>query len=100
MKVLIIGAGLVGSYTALAMRLEGHDVTVLEKRNSISTSKKKVGKSINLALSHRGIRALEKVYYAKSLMRITVPIHARMIHTEKKEKQQYDIFGKVRRKFY
>ena len=38
------------------------------------------GRSINLALSDRGIRALEEVGIMESLREIAIPMHGRYIH--------------------
>ena len=57
-KILIIGAGLCGSLLALRMAQRGYQVTLIEKRPDLRKVTQDAGRSINLALSDRGLRGL------------------------------------------
>ncbi len=76
----IVGAGLVGSLLAIYLKKRGYDVTVLERRGDMRKKGAEAGRSINLALSNRGIRALEEVGLADELKRVAIPMHGRMMH--------------------
>jgi kynurenine 3-monooxygenase len=78
--IAITGAGLVGSLIALYLCRRGYKVTVLERRPDIRKNTLLAGRSINLALSNRGIRALEEVGLADAIKKITIPMHGRMMH--------------------
>lgn len=79
-SIAISGAGLVGSLTAIYLKKRGYDVTVFERRHDMRKSGAEGGRSINLALSNRGIRALEEVGLADELRRVAIPMHGRMMH--------------------
>jgi kynurenine 3-monooxygenase len=78
--ISIIGAGLVGSLMAVYMRNRGYDVSVFERRPDFRKTRIDGGRSINLALSNRGIRALKEVGAADIVQRLAIPMHGRMMH--------------------
>jgi kynurenine 3-monooxygenase len=78
--IAIVGAGLVGSLLGIYLCQRGYKVTVLERRPDMRTNKLFAGRSINLALSNRGIRALEEVGLADTIKKIAIPMHGRMMH--------------------
>lgn len=78
--IAIAGAGLVGSLLAIYLCKRGYKVTMLERRPGMRTNKLLAGRSINLALSNRGIRALEEVGLADTIRKIALPMHGRMMH--------------------
>jgi kynurenine 3-monooxygenase len=79
-KIAISGAGLVGSLLAIYLKRRGYTVTVFERRSDMRSSTYIGGRSINLALSNRGMRALEEVGLAEELKRIAIPMHGRTMH--------------------
>lgn len=81
-KIAIIGAGLCGTLMAMRLSQRGYDVKVYEKRSDPRKEKYTGGRSINLALSDRGIAALRMVGLEKEIQKETIPMRGRMIHTE------------------
>ena len=79
-EIIINGAGLVGSLLAIYLAKRGHAVKIYERRTDMRLSGAAAGRSINLALSDRGIKALEKVGIAGDLKKISIPMHGRQIH--------------------
>jgi len=80
-KVTIIGAGLAGSLLAIYLAKRGLDVSVFEARGDMRKEDVAAGRSINLALSDRGIAALREVGMDEYMLREAIPMHGRMIHT-------------------
>ncbi len=78
----IIGAGLVGSLLSIYLSKRGHKVTVCERRGDMRKEQMSAGRSINLALSDRGLLALEKVGLADEIKKICIPMHGRFIHNQ------------------
>lgn len=79
-NVTIVGAGLVGSLLAIYMVRRGYKVQIYERRGDMRKADMSAGRSINLALSDRGIRALEEVGIMKDIRKICIPMHGRYIH--------------------
>jgi kynurenine 3-monooxygenase len=79
-EVSIIGAGLVGSLLSIYLSKRGYKVNVYERRGDMRKSDVAAGRSINLALSDRGIRALEEVGIMEDIRNIAIPMHGRYIH--------------------
>ena len=92
-KITIIGAGLVGSLLAVYLRRQGYDVCVYERRPDMRLTTISAGRSINLALSDRGIKALEEVGLMDEIRKICIPMHGRYIHTMQGE-STYQPYGK------
>lgn len=78
--VAIVGAGLVGSLVGVLLRKRGLKVSIYEKRGDLRKVKIKNGRSINLALSDRGIRALKESGVYSLLESELVPMKGRMMH--------------------
>ncbi|MCL4144854.1 UNVERIFIED_CONTAM: hypothetical protein GTU68_002112, partial [Idotea baltica] len=78
--IAIVGGGLVGSLLSAYLGKAGLNVNVFEKRPDITIKEEEGGRSINLALSHRGWRALEEVGLADDIKPISIPMYGRMIH--------------------
>lgn len=92
-SIAIAGAGLVGSLLAIYLKKRGYDVTVFERRGDMRKKGAEAGRSINLALSNRGIRALEEVGLADELKKVAIPMHGRMMH-DKQGKLSSFAYGK------
>lgn len=84
-KITIVGAGLTGSLLAIYMARHGFDIEVYERRPDMRKVKMSAGKSINLAISARGIHALEQVGLAEEVLKTAVPMKGRLIHPVKGE---------------
>jgi kynurenine 3-monooxygenase len=80
--ITIIGAGLVGSLLSIYLSRRGHKVTVYERRADMRQEEMSAGRSINLALSDRGLLALERVGLAEEIRKIAIPMHGRYIHNQ------------------
>lgn len=80
-KIIIVGAGLAGSLLSIYMARRGFEVEVYEKRSDMRKASISAGRSINLALSHRGIRALERAEVAEQILTDAVPMKRRMLHS-------------------
>ena len=79
-KVLIIGAGLAGSLLAIYLVKREISVEVYEARGDMRLEEVAAGRSINLALSDRGIAALREVGMDEYMLAEAVPMYGRMIH--------------------
>ena len=80
-KVIIIGAGLAGSLLSIYLAKRGIEVEVYESRGDMRLEEMSVGRSINLALSDRGIAALKEVGMDEYMLKEAVPMLGRMIHS-------------------
>jgi len=79
-KIIIVGAGLCGSMLALRMAQRGYEVVVYEKRPDMRNYMEDAGRSINLALSNRGLMALESAGLKEVVLDNCIPMHGRMVH--------------------
>lgn len=79
-KVIIIGAGLSGSLLAIYLAKRGIGCDVYEARGDMRKSEMSAGRSINLALSNRGIAALKEVGLDEYMLAEAVPMYGRMIY--------------------
>jgi len=93
-NIAIIGAGLVGSLLSIYLAKRGYKVSVYERRLDMRKHLIEGGRSINLALSNRGIRALHDVGLAEVLKQNAIPMHGRMIHDEQ-GKLNFQPYGKT-----
>nr|POF14138.1 kynurenine 3-monooxygenase [Quercus suber] len=105
-KCLIVGAGPVGALAALYAARRGWNVEVYELRGDLrldETTPLNFTKSINLALSDRGIDAIRQSgspQLLSSILAETIAMHGRMIHGQDSSKtlsetpQQYDVHGR------
>ena len=79
-NILIIGAGLCGSLLALRLGQRGYNVQVIEMRPDLRKVDISAGRSINLAFSDRGIKAMKLVGIEEKVKPLCIPMHGRMIH--------------------
>lgn len=82
-QISILGAGLIGSLLGIYLKKKGLDTSIYEKRpdwrqNQTSSA----GRSINMALSYRGWKALEKAGIKDKVVPFTIPMYGRRIHDE------------------
>ncbi len=82
-KFLIIGAGLCGSLLALRMAQRGYKVEVYESRPDLRKVDISAGRSINLALSDRGLKALRLCGMEEKAREICIPMYGRLMHDTK-----------------
>ena len=80
-KVIIIGAGLAGSLLSLYLAKRGIETEIYEARGDMRLEEMSAGRSINLALSDRGIAALKQVGMDEYMLKEAVPMFGRMIHS-------------------
>ncbi len=79
-KIIIIGAGLSGPLLAILLAKKGYKVEIYESRTDMRTANISAGRSINLALSARGIRALRSAGMDEIVMKEALPMEGRIIH--------------------
>lgn len=79
-NINIVGAGLVGSLLAIFLAKKGYRVSVYERRPDMRKIGAIGGRSINLALSDRGLKALKLVGLSETIRQIAIPMPGRMIH--------------------
>jgi kynurenine 3-monooxygenase len=77
----VVGAGMAGAFLALALGRQGHTVTVYERRpdprvNAVHTT------SMNLGLSERGLKALERLGLRQEISRHVSPMRGRLVHNQ------------------
>jgi len=78
--VNIVGAGLAGSLLALLLARRGLSVTLHERRPDPRQARPERGRSINLALAARGVRALERAGVMERVRPLLIPMRGRMVH--------------------
>src|SRR5690554_4157848 len=79
-NIAVVGSGLVGTLLAVYLKKLGHQVHVYDRSPDIRTIEFS-GRSINLAVSDRGWRALEEIGIADQIREIAIPMEKRAIHT-------------------
>jgi kynurenine 3-monooxygenase len=82
-KNTVVGAGLVGSLLSIYLANRGAKVNVYERRPDMRKANISAGKSINLALSDRGLKALRGVGIEQDIIDISIPMYGRMVHDVK-----------------
>lgn len=78
--ISIIGAGLTGSMMAIILARKGFQVEIFERRPDMRSYHISAGRSINLAISERGLYALERLSLKEKVLQNAVPMLGRMMH--------------------
>src|SRR6478752_1925935 len=79
--ITLIGAGLTGPLLGMELARRGFKVDIYERRTDMRRAKISAGRSINLAVSARGIHALERAGLWETMRSIVIPMKGRMIHS-------------------
>ncbi|GAA2900595.1 NAD(P)/FAD-dependent oxidoreductase [Streptosporangium fragile] len=79
-EVAVVGAGLVGCLAACYLARRGYEVTLYERRPDPRHAAAERGRSINLAISERGIDALRRVGLDEAVLKAALPMPGRMMH--------------------
>jgi len=79
-SVTILGAGLVGSLLSIILKKKGYEVTIYERRPDMRSAKIAAGRSINLAMSTRGWKALDLAGLRKDMEALAIPMYGRYLH--------------------
>jgi len=79
-KFILIGSGLAGGLLATYLGRRGYEVDLYERRADPREGNLVGGRSINLAISTRGIHALKQIGIADEALRHAIPMRGRMIH--------------------
>lgn len=83
--ITLIGAGLNGPLLAIGLVQRGFQVEIYERRPDMRRTALSAGRSINLALSTRGIHALSEVGLWDRMREIIIPMKGRMMHSPSSE---------------
>ena len=78
--ITIAGAGLVGSLLSVMLGQRGYRVSIFERRADMRNEDVDSGRSINLALSERGIYALKQAGLMEKVENLLIPMRGRMLH--------------------
>ena len=92
-RITIIGAGLTGSLLAINLGRKGYQVDVFERRADPRVGNASSGRSINLALSERGLHALREVDLAHKITKDCVPMPGRLLHLEGEDEPAVQAYG-------
>ncbi len=80
-SITLVGGGLAGSLVSVYLAKRGYEVNIYERRPDMRNVKIPAGRSINLALSTRGISALKKVGLDQAVLGKAIPMPGRMMHS-------------------
>jgi len=79
-RVAVVGAGLAGCLLAALLGRRGVAVDLYERRPDPRTAGAERGRSINLAISARGLDALDRVGLAEQALADALPMRGRTLH--------------------
>src|SRR5690625_4881687 len=79
-EIAVVGGGLAGSLLACFLARRNENVVLYERRPDPRGGAAERGRSINLALSERGLNALRQIGLEERVLANTLPMHGRMIH--------------------
>lgn len=94
-KILVIGAGLCGSLLALRLAQRGYEVELFESRPDLRKVDISAGRSINLALSDRGLKALRLCGVEDKAKEICIPMKGRLMHDRAGNTFESDYSGRT-----
>ena len=94
-NITIIGAGLSGPVMASYLSNLGFEIDLFESRQDMRVIPQSAGRSINLALSARGINALKNIGVFKKIKPILLPMEGRMIH-DKEGNKSLQTYGQAK----
>ena len=77
---IVVGSGLVGSLWTVFLAKRGYNVKVFERRPDMRAKGYLGGRSINLAMSERGWKAVEKAGIRSDIEKVAIPMPGRMMH--------------------
>jgi len=80
--ISVVGAGLTGTMMALYLARRGYDVRVSERRPDLRSTNLDEGRTINMALSTRGLHALRGVELERDAREMCIPMYGRMVHDQ------------------
>lgn len=98
-NISLIGSGLVGSLLAIILAKRNHLVNIYERRPDMRKNTGVAGRSINLALSDRGWKALDAVGIGDEIRKIAIPMYGRYIHNMDGS-TAYQAYGKENQAIY
>ena len=98
-KIIIVGAGLVGSLLSIYLARAGFKVHIYERHQDPRQNNRKPGRSINITLCERGFHALDKVGLGNSVREFCIPVYGRTIHAQNGE-LTYQPYGNNREAIY
>ena len=79
--ITLVGAGLTGPLLAISLAQRGFPVQIFERRPDMRRTHASAGRSINLAISTRGIHALREAGLWDPCSHIIIPMKGRMMHS-------------------
>lgn len=91
-KIIVVGAGLVGSLLGVLLGKRGYEVDLYEQRGDQRKVDADSGRSINLALSSRGIKAFQDAGIYEKIKPLLIPMRGRMLH-QADGSQQFSPYG-------
>lgn len=80
LPAVVVGGGLCGTLLAIRLKQRGIQTEIYEKRADMRREDISAGRSINLALSNRGLKALKMIGLHEEAQKITIPMKGRMLH--------------------
>ena len=91
-SITIVGAGLTGALLGVLLGQRGYTIDLYERRPQDSGNDGDSGRSINLALSRRGIDALQLAGLMDDVEPLLIPMKGRMLHLED-GRSQFSAYG-------
>ncbi|MES1242640.1 MAG: FAD-dependent monooxygenase [Acidobacteriota bacterium] len=80
-KILVVGAGLVGSLLSTYLAREGYEVHLYDRQQDPRNGRRRTGRSINLTICERGFASLDRLGIGDRVREIAVPCYGRYIHS-------------------